>query len=112
MTFSLLFVLLTGIWNYEHDVAGHLEDYNNYNLNRWSKRGSGVSAFVHSRIVRIVLEEVTLATYDFEILTLKNCGTIFSVLYRAPSRDKRACTERWGRTKKQHALNKKLITMQ
>lgn len=78
-------IMLTETWYKSKDEVDTLENYKHFNLSRNIKQGGGVCIHVKKCYECVVIDDFTLSTNDYEILTLKQDKFVFSVVYRPPN---------------------------
>lgn len=86
LSFNFLFdvVMLTETWYHQTQDIFKMTGYNTYYLNRVTKRGGGVLLMAKKDFCCEVIEDFSVVTDDFEILTVLSGKLVFSVLYRPP----------------------------
>lgn len=82
--FSFDVIMLTETWYTPDDTVEILSNYENYSLCRNSKRGGGVSVYVKNTLHCSIIDEFSVITQDYEILTLQHAHNVFCVVYRPP----------------------------
>lgn len=78
-------IMLTETWYRSRNEVDALENYEHFNLCRDVKQGGGVCMYVKKCFECVMIDEFTIITNDYEMLTLKHHKSVFCVVYRPPS---------------------------
>lgn len=78
-------MILTETSRHSDDGIDNVEGYRVYNLNRSSKREKSVCIYGHLALECTVINEFTVVTHNFKILTIRSTKSMLSVMYRPPN---------------------------
>lgn len=77
-------IMLTETWCQNDNDVLSLEGYQNFYLNRTTKRGGGLSILVKDMTCELV-SRFSVITEDYEVLSISSDSSIFTVVYRPPA---------------------------